>query len=117
MRLRTGKRSRIVNGRGLIADWALARWRLPPGSTAVTCVGTDAPRPGLEGHGFSCLPLLIPPPQSSLTVTVLVLIPAFNEARAIGRVIGDIPDALVDEVVVVNNASTDETEANAPWDR
>ena len=44
---------------------------------------------------------------------VLVIIPAFNEARAIGRVIGDIPDALVDEVVVVNNASTDETEQNA----
>jgi hypothetical protein len=46
-------------------------------------------------------------------VTVLVIIPAFNEARAIGRVIGDIPDALVEEVVVVNNASTDETEVNA----
>lgn len=43
----------------------------------------------------------------------LVIIPAFNEARAIGRVISDIPDALVDEVVVVNNASTDETERNA----
>ena len=43
----------------------------------------------------------------------LVIIPAFNEARAIGRVIGDIPNALVDEVVVVNNASTDETEQNA----
>ncbi|MEM1042483.1 MAG: glycosyltransferase family 2 protein [Bacteroidota bacterium] len=42
----------------------------------------------------------------------LVIIPAFNEARSIGRVIGDIPDA-VDEVVVVNNASTDETEDNA----
>jgi len=46
-------------------------------------------------------------------VTVLVLIPAFNEARAIGQVIGDIPDDVADEVVVVNNASTDETEANA----
>ena len=43
----------------------------------------------------------------------LVIIPAFNEARAIGRVIGDIPAGLVDEVVVVNNASTDETEKNA----
>jgi glycosyltransferase involved in cell wall biosynthesis len=43
----------------------------------------------------------------------LVLIPAFNEARAIGQVIGDLPAPLVDEVVVVNNASTDETEANA----
>lgn len=44
---------------------------------------------------------------------VLVIIPAFNEARAIGRVLGDIPAGLVSEVVVVNNASTDETEANA----
>lgn len=44
---------------------------------------------------------------------VLVVIPAFNEARSIGRVIGDIPEGLVDEVVVVNNASTDETERNA----
>jgi glycosyltransferase involved in cell wall biosynthesis len=42
---------------------------------------------------------------------VLVIIPAFNEARSIGRVIGDLPP--VDEVVVVNNASTDETERNA----
>ena len=43
---------------------------------------------------------------------VLVIIPAFNEARSIGRVIGDIPDHVA-EVVVVNNASTDETERNA----
>lgn len=43
----------------------------------------------------------------------LVIIPAFNEADAIGRVIGDLPRALVDEVVVVNNASTDATERNA----
>lgn len=44
---------------------------------------------------------------------VIVIIPAFNEARAIGQVIGDIPSSLVTEVVVVNNASTDETERNA----
>ena len=44
---------------------------------------------------------------------VLVIIPAFNEAEAISRVIGDIPDGLVDEIVVVNNASTDATERNA----
>ena len=43
----------------------------------------------------------------------IIIIPAFNEARAIGRVIADLPTDLVDEVVVVNNASTDETEANA----
>ena len=43
----------------------------------------------------------------------LVIIPAFNEARAIAQVIGDIPADVADEVVVVNNASTDETEDNA----
>jgi glycosyltransferase involved in cell wall biosynthesis len=43
----------------------------------------------------------------------VVVIPAFNEARSIGLVIGDIPRHLVDEIVVVNNASTDETEHNA----
>jgi glycosyltransferase involved in cell wall biosynthesis len=46
-------------------------------------------------------------------VTTLVIIPAFNEARAIGQVVSDIPDGIADEVVVVNNASTDETEDNA----
>ncbi|MFQ5570284.1 MAG: glycosyltransferase family 2 protein [Rhodothermales bacterium] len=44
---------------------------------------------------------------------VLVIIPAFNEARAIEHVVGDIPPDLIEEVVVVNNASTDETEENA----
>ncbi len=44
---------------------------------------------------------------------ILVVIPAFNEARSIGLVVGDLPADLVEEVVVVNNASTDETEANA----
>jgi len=44
---------------------------------------------------------------------ILVIIPAFNEARAIGHVVADIPADLAEEVVVVNNASTDETEANA----
>jgi len=46
-------------------------------------------------------------------VTTLVIIPAFNESRAIGQVINDIPSGLVEEVVVVNNASTDATEPNA----
>ncbi len=44
---------------------------------------------------------------------VLVVIPAFNEARAIGRVIRDIPAGQAEEIVVVNNASTDETEHHA----
>ena len=41
---------------------------------------------------------------------VKVIIPAFNEENGVGNVIRDIPAGLVDEVVVVNNASTDETE-------
>ena len=44
---------------------------------------------------------------------VFVIIPAFNEASAISRVIGDIPHGSVAEVIVVNNASTDATEKNA----
>lgn len=43
----------------------------------------------------------------------IVIIPAFNEGRSIGLVVADIPDDLVQEVVVVNNGSTDETERNA----
>jgi glycosyltransferase involved in cell wall biosynthesis len=46
-------------------------------------------------------------------VRTVVVIPAFNEARSIGLVVGDIPAGLASEVIVVNNASTDETEANA----
>lgn len=39
-----------------------------------------------------------------------VLIPAFNEASSIGKVITAIPAGLAREVVVCNNGSTDETE-------
>jgi glycosyltransferase involved in cell wall biosynthesis len=44
---------------------------------------------------------------------IMVIIPAFNEADSIGSVIGDIPKNLAREIVVVNNASSDETEKNA----
>ncbi len=44
---------------------------------------------------------------------ILVIIPAFNEAESIGKVVGDIPEGLVEEVIVVNNSSTDRTEENA----
>jgi len=42
--------------------------------------------------------------------SVKVIIPAFNEENGVGNVIKDIPTDLVDEVIVVNNASTDKTE-------
>ncbi len=38
-----------------------------------------------------------------------VIIPAFNEADAIGEVIGEIPQNLVRHVIVVDNNSTDQT--------
>nr|NIS09056.1 glycosyltransferase family 2 protein [Candidatus Dadabacteria bacterium]NIX15267.1 glycosyltransferase [Candidatus Dadabacteria bacterium] len=41
---------------------------------------------------------------------ILVIIPAFNEQDSIGRVLVDIPADIVQEIVVVNNNSTDETE-------
>jgi glycosyltransferase involved in cell wall biosynthesis len=43
---------------------------------------------------------------------IKVIIPAFNEAESIPYVISDIPD-MVDEVIVVSNNSTDDTEVNA----
>lgn len=43
---------------------------------------------------------------------IKVIIPAFNEADSITHVINDIPD-IVDEVIVVSNNSTDDTELNA----
>lgn len=44
---------------------------------------------------------------------VKVIIPAFNEQNGVGNVIKDIPKDIVSEVIVVNNASTDETETVA----
>ena len=40
---------------------------------------------------------------------IVVIIPAFNEEKSIGKVIGDIPTQLVDEIVVCNNGSSDQT--------
>lgn len=44
-----------------------------------------------------------------MSPSIVVIIPVLNEADAIGHVIGDIPGDLVDEVIVVNNGSTDKT--------
>jgi glycosyltransferase involved in cell wall biosynthesis len=51
--------------------------------------------------------------QEGGRVGITVIIPAFNEAEAITRVISDIPQKLVSEVVVVNNNSTDATAERA----
>lgn len=44
---------------------------------------------------------------------IKVIIPAFNEQNSVGKVIRDIPKDLIAEIIVVNNASTDDTEINA----
>ena len=44
---------------------------------------------------------------------IKVIIPAFNEENSVGKVLKDIPSHLVDEIIVVNNASTDRTEVEA----
>ena len=43
---------------------------------------------------------------------IKVIIPAYNEQDSIGLVINDIPE-IVDEVIVISNNSTDDTEENA----
>ena len=40
---------------------------------------------------------------------ISVIIPAYNEQDSVGLVLKGIPSALIDEVVLVNNASTDKT--------
>ena len=44
---------------------------------------------------------------------IKVIIPAYNEQNSIAKVIGDIPQDWVEEVVVVNNNSNDHTVINA----
>lgn len=48
-----------------------------------------------------------------MTYKIAVIIPAYNEEKSIGKVVNDISKSLVNEVVVVSNASTDKTEENA----
>ncbi len=48
-----------------------------------------------------------------MPMRVSVVIPAWNEEAAIGRVIADIPRELVTEVIVVDGGSTDQTRAVA----
>jgi glycosyltransferase involved in cell wall biosynthesis len=42
-----------------------------------------------------------------------VIIPAFNEENSVGNVVNDIPPAIVREIIVINNNSTDKTAINA----
>ncbi|MEY4930530.1 MAG: hypothetical protein RI909_1254 [Bacteroidota bacterium] len=45
-----------------------------------------------------------------VSVNVKVIIPAYNEEHGVGQVIAEIPKHRVSEIIVINNASTDNTE-------
>lgn len=45
-----------------------------------------------------------------MSLVIKVIIPAFNEENGIGEVIREIPKNLISEIIVINNASTDNTE-------
>ena len=47
---------------------------------------------------------------------IVVIIPAFNEEESIPKVVNDIP-SFVDEIIVVNNGSTDNTVSAAKSSR
>ena len=44
---------------------------------------------------------------------IVVIIPAFNEENSVGRVVGEIPTGLAQEIIVVNNNSNDQTPVEA----
>lgn len=46
-------------------------------------------------------------------MSVAVIIPARNEAEALGRVLAELPKAAVDDILVIDNGSTDDTAAVA----
>lgn len=46
-------------------------------------------------------------------VRIVVIIPAFNEENSVGNVVREIPAGLVEEVIVVNNNSNDQTALEA----
>lgn len=48
-----------------------------------------------------------------MSTTIDVIIPAYNEEKSIGNVLQDIPKELVRDIIVCNNASTDNTKAVA----
>ena len=46
-------------------------------------------------------------------IQIVVIIPAFNEENSIENVVNDIPKHIVEEIIVVNNNSNDDTKTNA----
>ncbi len=53
--------------------------------------------------------------RESVNLKISVIIPAFNEEEAIGEVVGSVPEDQVDEIIVVDNGSTDDTARQASF--
>src|SRR5262245_53392243 len=97
------------------------RWPGPSSRTrrgARTCVGsccvTYASLHTRAGRAFVCATLSpVEPPRTDATRTgrkrVIVVMPAYNAAKTLERTYADIPHGLVDEVILVDDVSHDET--------
>jgi glycosyltransferase involved in cell wall biosynthesis len=77
------------------------------------CRLTDSPRGGTRSTELATKYLVRLTCETEAGVVVKVVIPAFNEENSVGKVVRAIPKQLVNEVIVVNNCSTDDTEQAA----
>lgn len=51
--------------------------------------------------------------SEGIKAKVFVVIPAYNEEKSVGKVIGDLPRSEIEEIIVVNNNSSDKTSEEA----
>src|SRR5260370_20868255 len=66
-------------------------------------------RPPVQYLGHPELPARAPTAAGDPSVRTTLIIPALNEAEVIGTVLARVPANLLDEVLVVDNGSTDRT--------
>ncbi len=98
---RYGVRTAAVNvSRAWLSDGPTARTRALGSAKTYLAARTPA-----------CARHSIPRQPTSLIVDVII--PAFNEEGAIARVVGELPRAVVRDILVCDNNSTDATAANA----
>jgi cellulose synthase/poly-beta-1,6-N-acetylglucosamine synthase-like glycosyltransferase len=68
----------------------------------------------VAGTAFTCATLSpVEPPQTDRTrpggKRVIVVMPAYNAAKTLERTYADIPHAVVDQIILVDDVSHDET--------
>jgi glycosyltransferase involved in cell wall biosynthesis len=76
--------------------------------------GSAAPPRGQPGAGFcGCIVGTMDPAARPQRPRVVVVMPAYNAARTLAACVADVPRALVDEIILVDDGSKDETVAIA----